>query len=146
MRTVIGAFVAAFLGSVALTSAQDKSAIEAFDHYEEVRIALSTDTLPDVAMHAKMLVPLAAQIGGARAKRSAEQLVKAKTLDDARKHFGDLSVVLVPKFQAESISGAQAYVCAMKQKSWMQRGEKIENPYFGKAMSACGSPLDPKGK
>lgn len=143
----IGTFAAAmFLGVVAVASVQDKSVLEAFDHYEQVRIALSTDTLPDVAMHARMLAPLAERIGGASTTKSTDQLVVAKTLDDARKHFGDLSAVLVPKFQAEGIPGAHAYMCAMKQKPWMQRGDKIQNPYFGKALPDCGSPLAGKGK
>ena len=143
----IGTFAAAMcLGLAAIASAQDKSVLEAFDHYELVRIALSTDTLPDVAMHAKMLAPLAEKVGGARAKASAAQLIRAKSLDDARKHFGELSAILVPKFQAEKIPGTQAYMCAMKQKPWMQRGETMENPYFGKAMPTCGSPLESKSK
>jgi hypothetical protein len=143
----IGTFAAAMcLGAVAIASAQDKAVLEAFDHYELVRVALSTDTLPDVAMHAKMLAPLAATVGGPGAKKSADQLVKAKTLADARRHFGDLSAVLVPKFQAEGIPGAHAYMCTMKQKPWMQRGDTIANPYFGKAMPGCGEPLAAKGK
>lgn len=146
MRRIGMLAAVAFIGLVAGASAQDKSVVEAFAHYEQVRVALSTDTLPDVAMHAEMLAPLAEKIGGARAKASAAQLVKAKTLEDARKHFGELSAILVPKFQAEKIPGTQAYMCAMKQKPWMQRGEKVENPYFGKAMPTCGSPLESKSK
>lgn len=146
MKTISVVAATVFAGFVALASAQDKSVVEAFDHYEKVRVALSTDTLPDVAMHAEMLAPMAEKIGGARAKASAEQLVKAKTLEDARKHFGELSARLVPKFQAAKIPGTQAYMCAMKQKPWIQRGENMENPYFGKAMPTCGSPLESKDK
>ena len=134
------------LGLAVMASAQDRSVLEAFDHYEQVRAALSADTLPGVAMHAQMLAPLAEKGAGAPAKAAVEQLIKAKSLDDARKHFGDLSAILVPKFQAEKIPGTQAYMCAMKRKPWMQRGDKIENPYFGKAMLTCGSPLNSKGK
>ncbi|MBY0497447.1 MAG: hypothetical protein K2Y23_24860 [Cyanobacteria bacterium] len=143
----IGTFAAAMcLGLAAIASAQDKSVLEAFDHYELVRVALSTDTLPDVAMHAKMLAPLADKVGGARAKASAEQLIKAKSLDDARKHFGELSTALVPTFQAANIAGAHAFICTMKNKPWMQKGDTIANPYFGKAMPGCGSPLEAKRK
>lgn len=143
----IGTFAAAMcLGLAAIASAQDNSVLEAFDHYELVRVALSTDALPDVAMHAKMLAPLAEKVGGARARASAEQLIKAKSLDDARKHFGELSTALVPKFQAANIAGAHAFICTMKNKPWMQKGDTIANPYFGKAMPGCGSPLDTKRK
>ena len=146
MRIVIRIFVAALIGSVAPASAQDKAAAAAFDHYEQIRVALSADTLADVAQHAAMLAEIAEKVGGAAAKASAQELVKATSLDDARAHFGDLSVLLVPKFQAEKIPGASAYICPMKQKPWMQRGDRIANPYFGKAMSACGSPLESPAK
>lgn len=142
MRIVIGVFVAALVGSVAQASAQDKAVAAAFDHYEQIRVALSADTLAAVAQHAAMLAEIAEKVGGAAAKASAEGLTKATSLDDARAHFSDLSIVMVPKFQAEKIPGASAYICPMKQKPWMQRGDTIANPYFGKAMSACGSPLE----
>lgn len=146
MKTTSVVAATVFAGFVALASAQDKSVVEAFDHYEQVRVALSTNTLPDVAMHAEMLAPLAEKIGGARAKALAAQLVKAKTLEDARKHFGELSALLVPKFEAANIAGAHAFICTMKNKPWMQKGDTIANPYFGKAMPGCGSPLDTKRK
>ena len=34
----------------------------------------------------------------------------------------------------------------MKKQPWMQKGEKIENPYYGKSMSTCGSPYAATGK
>ena len=146
MRIVIGVLVTALIGSVALASAQDKAVIEAFDHYEQIRVALSADKFADIAQHATLLASIAEKVGGASAKASAEDLVKATSLDDARAHFGDLSIVLVPKFQAEEIPGASAYLCPMKQKPWMQRGDTMGNPYFGKAMPGCGSPLENPGK
>ena len=142
MRTTkVASFTATllFLGSVAL--AQNSTALEAFSHYEGIRIALSADSTNGIAEHARMLAPLAATLAGAGAKTAAERLATAKTLGDARTHFGELSTALVPKFQGANIPGAHAFVCAMKKKPWMQKGETIANPYYGKAMAACGSPL-----
>jgi hypothetical protein len=70
--------------------------------------------------------------------------VAATTIEDARTHFGELSTILVPIFQAEAIPGVTAYLCSMKQKPWVQRGDKIENPYYGQSMLTCGSPLPPR--
>lgn len=147
MKTsIFVSFVGALLIMTVVAAAQDKTVVDAFEHYEQIRLAQSADSVKDVPKHAAMLAPMAATIGGADAKKSADAIAAAKTLDDARKHFGDLSALLVPKFQAEGIPGAHAYMCAMKQKPWMQRGDRIANPYFGKAMASCGSPLDTKRK
>jgi len=148
MRTVISTatIVAMALGWMAITAGQEKPAVQAFSHYEEIRVALSNDTLAETAKHAKALAPLAGAVAGNAATKAADQLAAAKTLEDARMHFGDLSAALVPKFQAEGIAGVHAYVCPMKQKPWMQRGDTMSNPYFGKAMSTCGSPLAPQAK
>ena len=147
MRTVIGtASIVLALGWMATTAGQAKPALEAFGHYEQIRVALSNDTLAETAKHAKALAPLAGAVAGTAAKKAADQLAAAKTLEDARIHFGDLSEALVPKFQSEGIPGAHAYMCPMKQKPWMQRGDTMSNPYFGKAMATCGSPLAPQAK
>lgn len=138
--------------SATSTAAQDHSAhsapakpvVQVFEHYEGVRVALSADKLADVAPHAKQLAAVVEAVGGAEAKKHAGGLVTAKTLEEARTHFGELSTILVPKFQAEAIPGVTAYTCSMAGKPWVQRGETIENPYYGKSMLTCGSPLPPK--
>lgn len=127
-------------------AAQTRPTVQAFEHYEGVRTALSADTLADVAPHAKRLAEQAEGIGGAEAKKAADKLVAAKTLDDARTAFGEVSTILVPVFQAEGIPGTTAYMCAMKQKPWVQRGDQIENPYYGKSMLTCGSVLPGKSR
>jgi len=132
------------LAQVPSDGSQPKPAVQAFEHYEGVRVALSSDNFADVAPHAKKLAEVVEPVGGAAAKKAADALVAATTIEDARSHFGDLSIILVPVFQAEKIPGATAYMCAMKQKPWIQRGDKVENPYYGKSMLTCGSPLPPK--
>ena len=119
---------------------------QAFEHYEMVRAALAADSLTDAAAPAKALAATAAAAGGAAAKKAADLLASAKNIEDARKTFGDLSTVLVPIFQAEKIPGTMAYMCSMKDKPWVQRGDKIANPYYGKSMLTCGTVLPPKGK
>jgi hypothetical protein len=124
--------------------AQTKPVLQAFEHYEGVRVALSADKMADVTPHARRLAAAVESVGGAEAKQHADALAAATTVEDARTHFGELSTILVPIFQAEAIPGVTAYMCAMKQKPWVQRGDTIENPYYGKSMLTCGSPLPPK--
>lgn len=119
---------------------------QAFEHYEGVRVALSADNLADVAPHARPLAASVAEVGGADATRHADALAASTTLDDARKHFAELSTILVPKFQAEKIPGATAFMCSMKKQPWMQKGDTVENPYYGKSMATCGSPMTDKAK
>lgn len=147
MRRVISTVaIVMALGWIVTTAGQENPALEAFNHYEQIRVALSNDTLAEAAKQAKALAPLAGAVAGDAARKAADHLGAAKTLEDARTHFGDLSVVLVPKFQAEGIPGAHAYMCPMKQKPWIQRGDMMSNPYFGKAMATCGSPLASQAK
>lgn len=117
---------------------------QAFEHYEGVRVALSADKLADVAPHAKKLAESVEAVGGADAKKHADALASATTLDAARQHFGELSTILVPIFQAAKIAGTNAFFCPMKKQTWIQKGQQVENPYFGKSMLTCGSPLPPK--
>ena len=123
------------------SKAQAKPAVQAFEHYEAVRVALSSDKLGDVAPHAKQLAAQTPALGGDRAKKAVDQIIAAKTLEDARTHFGELSELLIPLFQAEGIPGTTVYMCSMKKKQWMQKGEQVENPYYGQAMLTCGSPV-----
>ena len=128
------------------TATQSTPVAQAFEHYERVRAALAADSLTDALPHAKMLARTAAAAGGAAAKKPADALASAVNIEEARKQFGELSTILVPIFQAEAIPGTTAYMCPMKQKPWVQRGDKMANPYYGKAMLTCGTVLPAKVK
>ena len=149
MRSILHS--AAFLvmvvaGTAALAQTKSTPVLEAFEHYELVRAALSADSLADATPHAKALADKAEAAAGPAAKKAADALAAARDIEDARKQFGELSAILVPLFQAEAIPGTSAYMCPMKQKPWMQRGDKMANPYYGKAMLTCGTALPPKAK
>jgi hypothetical protein len=151
MTTAAAVMFTAF-GTIA--AAQDHAAHEAhtgpaaqsFEHYEGVRAALSADRVGDVAPRAERLAASVEAFGGAEATQAADALAAATTIEDARKHFGALSTILVPRFQAAGLEGASAYYCAMKKLPWMERGDAVENPYYGKSMLKCGEPLPAKGK
>ena len=136
-----GAFLMAAAPSGAAFSQQGTPVQRAFEHYERIRAALSQDTTENVPVEAKALSPLARDIAGQDAARAAALLAQAKTLEEAREQFGALSEALVPKFLEAGLPGVQGFVCSMKQKRWAQRGTTAANPYFGKAMATCGTPV-----
>lgn len=126
------------------TATQGTPVVQTFEHYELVRAALAADNLQDAMPHAKMLAQKAEAAGGPPAKKAADALASAANIEEARKQFGELSTVLVPIFQAEAIPGTTAYMCPMKQKPWVQRGDKMANPYYGKSMLTCGTVIPAK--
>jgi Cu(I)/Ag(I) efflux system membrane fusion protein len=115
--------------------------VQAFDHYEGIRVVLAEDKIETVSTHAKALAPLAGQLAGKDARAAAERMAAAKTLDSAREQFALLSSALVPKFLDARLPGVHAFMCPMKNASWAQRTDKLENPYYGQAMLTCGSEI-----
>src|SRR5688572_5938497 len=100
LTTTVAAVVFAAFASFAAAqdhsahAAQPKPVVQAFEHYEGVRVALSADKLADVAPHAKPLAAVAEAAGGAEAKKHADALAGVTTIEDARTHFGELSTIL----------------------------------------------------
>ena len=126
----------------AIASAQtDSPAARAFDRYEAIRLALVKDGMTDVSTNAAALAPLAGTLAGKDAEAAVQRLRAAKTLEQARNEFGNVSALLVPKFMDAKLPGVVGYMCSMKQNAvWAQKGQSIENPYFGKVMLNCGVP------
>jgi hypothetical protein len=126
---------------VVATAQADNPAARAFERYEAIRAALATDGLANVAGNAAALAPLASALAGKDAEAAVQRLRAAKTLEQARNEFGNVSLLLVPKFLDARLPGVIGFACSMKQNAvWAQRGESIENPYFGKVMLTCGVP------
>jgi hypothetical protein len=124
-------------------AAQGDTAARAFDHYEAIRTALARDTMENVATNARALAPLAATLAGKDAEAAANRVRAAKDLAEARDQFGNLSLVLVPKFMDAKLPGVVGFMCTMKPNAvWAQKGDALQNPYFGKVMLTCGMPLE----
>jgi hypothetical protein len=139
-------FIATVLFAAALQVAPSSSAASrAFESYEAVRVALAGDRFDGPAVaQATALVPLAEEVGGAAFRQAAEALAAAADIKAARKAFGELSKLIVPKFQEAALDGVRLFECPMVKQPWAQRGGKIENPYFGKSMLTCGNPIKEK--
>lgn len=128
------------------TGAEKSELDRAFEHYERIRVALAQDTTKGVADEARALAPLAGSVAGAPAKQAAEAVANAEDLAQARERFGTLSDALVVKFLEGGLPGVKGFFCSMKNKGWVQRGETAGNPYYGKSMATCGTPMKPTGK
>jgi hypothetical protein len=111
--------------------------------YLRIQAALSSDQLDGVKKDATEIAAEAAKIGAPAAKvqDAARKLEGAGDLKAARDAFGSLSEALVNYLDATKTSpGADVRVasCPMVRKPWLQKGDTIRNPYFGKQMPTCG--------
>ncbi len=114
-----------------------------FDNYLKIESALANDSIEGVASNAsaiasavrgdsmKMLSPeIAAQ---------ADALAKTKDLASARAVFKRLSKSLTQYLNDHNISAAYVEVyCPMAKASWLQKDEKVNNPYMNASMRGCG--------
>ena len=74
--------------------------------------------------------------------QAAKALKGAASITDARTAFGKLSDAIVAYVDAQKLAldpRIHIAFCPMVNKPWLQAGETIANPYYGKQMSTCGS-------
>jgi len=131
----------------------------AFEAYGQARALLARDTVEGLPAQARAIVgalQAAAQgLGGAtsevtqgiaRAEQAAAQLGQASNAEQARTHFGELSMYLVALAAADPrlAEGWSIYECPMAEgfPKWFQRSRQLENPYMGQQMLECGAPSD----
>lgn len=118
--------------------------------YEEIRTALTTDSLDGVAPAAveleKKVQDLRESSGQTVPEEedlkeivaAATKLREAENLDAARDAFYELSKPLV-RWRQDAGQGPDVAFCPMKKRSWLQPGdEEIANPYYGQEMPGCG--------
>ena len=73
--------------------------------------------------------------------KAADALAGAADLGAARTAFSQLSDAVIAfseSTKAEAGDGVHAMYCPMAKKQWLQKGEKVSNPYYGKSMLTCG--------
>lgn len=111
--------------------------------YLDIQKALVADDLAPVAGAARTLQEKAAALGpdGGDLASAAARAARAGSLADARSAFGDLSAALIAYADKtkQPIEGKVIAFCPMADKSWVQADGAIANPYYGKAMTTCGS-------
>ena len=113
------------------------------DRYLRIQQALHTDSIEGVESEARAIAADAARLGasGAPIQSAAGRLRQVTDVTVARAGFGLLSdaIITFAKQQNAGIGDeVKAAYCPMARKYWLQKGEKVQNPYYGKAMSECG--------
>jgi hypothetical protein len=114
------------------------------DPYLKIQQALADDSTEGVKANAGQLATAAAGLGAPAVKidTAAVQLASATEIDDARTKFATLSEAVDDYMTGNHLKapeGVRVVVCPMVQKPWLQKGDSIENPYYGKEMLTCGS-------
>jgi membrane fusion protein, copper/silver efflux system len=128
-----------FVATLAAATAADTKYSKTLEQYETVRAGLAADELGAAKNGATKLVA-AVQEEFAASKpmiEAAQKLAASESLEDARAAFGVISGELVKVVQGQP--GVYLMNCSMaKDGTWVQKTSKIENPYMGKKMLACG--------
>ncbi len=138
-------------------SATKDGASSVVNAYLTVHTALAGDDLPaalkgfiavqKATAHAKgghgVSVDLAVSID-----KAASTGTGSKSLDEARKAFKELSVKVIELAEKAPDAELRVAFCPMVMggSRWIQKGDTVQNPYYGKAMLGCGTVEGPVGK
>jgi Protein of unknown function (DUF3347) len=140
MRVVLSTVFVVTAACVALAAELPATLV---DPYLRVQTALAADKTDSVKKDAAEIATVAVGLG-APAKglqEAAERLQRAGDLKAAREGFGQVSDALFAYAKATGAtipSGVKTAFCPMANKSWLQKGDTIKNPYFGSEMLECG--------
>jgi len=131
----------------------------ALKKYDVIRLALSNDTIVDIAQAAAIVADTVADAASAetsapaeiqshlrKASAAATALGEATSLDTAREQFAVLSEHLLAIIAADSslLGDLHVFECPMTSGfgQWFQPDDDLKNPYLGQDMLTCGSDLD----
>jgi len=145
--------------SAAPASATDVSAAirSVLDEYEAVRKKLAADDTSGISDAAKKIASTATEAektasGDGKTQLAAlakagEALSEEKgDIEAVRVAFGNVSKALVTVLAGDETlrEGQHLFECPMAKgyKKWIQPSDKLENPYMGKKMLACGGTTD----
>ena len=119
------------------------------DPYLKIQTALADDSIEGVHSNAGGIVTAATALGSPAMKidTAALQLAAASEAEppdikDVREKFGTLSEAIdayMTGLRLTPPEGVKVAYCPMVNKPWMQPGETLANPYYGKEMPTCGS-------
>lgn len=111
--------------------------------YLRIQQALNADSLERIKDHAGSIASEAAKLGTSAEsiQSAAGKFQQAVDLKGARAAMGELSDAIL--IYAKAVNGnvgdeVKVAYCPMVQKYWLQKGKRIQNPFYGKEMSDCG--------
>jgi protein SCO1 len=125
------------------SSPQAVSLTSIVDPYLRIQRALNRDELIGITDAARAVAIDAVTRGsnGAEMKAAADDLQQSADLDTARIAFAKLGDAIIRQAQSSGASvgdGVKVAYCPMARKYWLQKGDTIQNPFYGKQMSDCG--------
>jgi protein SCO1/2 len=113
------------------------------DPYVRIQRALNLGLLSGIAERAREINAKAIDVGPdtesiRRAAADVESGVELAGVRAAFERLGDALIAYAKPRHAELGDGVKAAYCPMLRKYWLQRGETIQNPFYGPGMSDCG--------
>jgi hypothetical protein len=117
--------------------------------YLEIHARLAADKMDGIKGAASAIVAKAGDMGdkGHALANAAKAVGEASDLKAARDAFGPLSDAVIAAAQSgtgSDLRGVKLGFCPMAKRSWVQKEEKVRNPYYGSAMLECGELKDLK--
>ncbi len=119
------------------------------DPYLEIQAALADDSTENIKANAGNIATAATALGAPAMKidTAALQLSAAAEaaepdLQAVRERFAALSEAIdtyMTGLRLTPPAGVRVAYCPMVKKPWLQKGDTLANPYYGKEMPTCGS-------
>jgi hypothetical protein len=111
--------------------------------YLELQTLLAADKIDGLPSAAQSIALHAAQIGsaGEAIAKAVGAVEAAADLKAAREAFGPLSDAVIAAAKAAGwadLRDVKVAYCPMAKRSWLQKGDRIRNPYYGSTMLECG--------
>jgi hypothetical protein len=132
--------LAAPAGAAAIRGSDAMKAI--VESYLEIHARLAADKTDGIKTSAAAIAKTATAMGqsGAAMAKAAKAVEDASDLKTAREAFGPLSEAVIAAAQADGMKdlGVKQAFCPMVKRPWLQKDDKIRNPYYGTAMLECG--------
>lgn len=140
---ILVAVVAVSAAAVARQAPPPPDALRALvASYLDIQAALAADKVEDVKAPARTLTAQAVALGkdGADIAKAATAMEQAGGIAAARDALGPLSDAVIARVRAVGSNDADLRLgyCPMVKRSWLQRGERVRNPYYGASMLTCG--------
>ena len=102
--------------------------------YTDVSTALYKDNLEDAK---KQAADAAKDVKDEKIAKHYQGIADSKSLEEARKHFKELSDLLIPV--AKEAKMMHEMHCPHAKANWLQKSaDGVENPYEGQKMPHCG--------
>jgi len=113
------------------------------DRYLRIQLALRADGLNGVRDNAQAIAVEASALtsDGAEIHAAADAMRQAADLTAARTAFaslGDAIMIHATRSGATLADDVKVAYCPMLRKYWLQRGDTVQNPFYGTQMSDCG--------